>query len=406
MTTPRILFVDDEAPVLDALKDLLRKYRGTWDMSFVTSGAEALAILGEAPVDVVVSDMRMPGMDGTALLSEVKARYPATARLVLSGHADRETVVRALPVVQQYLSKPCDSDVLRKAIDRTCALQARLHDPAMRTLVGRLGTLPSVPRIYQELTALLARDDVSLARIAAVVEQDPAMVAKMLQLVNSAYFGLARRITSIEQAASYLGLQLVKSLALTAHVFGATAPTPAGFRIEHLQRTALSTARVAARLAAKGDAEDAFAAGVMCDVGQMVLASALPDQFALALTSAVAEGRPLHEVEPAAYGVTHADVGAYLLGVWGLPLQVVEAVAYHHAPSAAPPESRDLVRSVHVAGALVAWHYALATDPGATDTLDRAFLEASGGLDDLPRWREVAREEVEAAVAAAHGSSR
>jgi DNA-binding NarL/FixJ family response regulator len=189
MSQARILFVDDEQSVLEGLRDLLRKERRRWDMVFVTGGEQALEELRRAPFDVVVSDMRMPEMDGAELLTRVREDYPRAARLVLSGQADRESVLRAMPVTQQFLAKPCDQAVLRATLARTCDLQSVLASDAIRAVVGSLERLPSVPRTYFELTEVAARSDTDAADIAAVVQRDTAMTAKVLQLANSAYFG-------------------------------------------------------------------------------------------------------------------------------------------------------------------------------------------------------------------------
>src|SRR5262249_35044517 len=156
-----------------------------------TGATEALAELKIAPVDIVISDMRMPGLDGASLLAKIKEDYPATARLILSGHAERDAILRALPVAHQFLSKPCDATVLRTAIERTCDLHRLLEDEAIRQVVGRLDRLPSVPQTYVELTEAASRPGASTSDFATIIERDPAMSAKVLQLVNSAYFGVA-----------------------------------------------------------------------------------------------------------------------------------------------------------------------------------------------------------------------
>lgn len=112
MSRKRVLFVDDEQEVLEGLRNLLRRNRHEWDMVFALGGYEALAELSRGTVDVVVTDMRMPGMDGAQLLAQVKTVSPSTARLVLSGHAEKEAILRALPVAHQFLSKPCGGGTL------------------------------------------------------------------------------------------------------------------------------------------------------------------------------------------------------------------------------------------------------------------------------------------------------
>ena len=392
----RILFVDDEQQILDGLRDLLRKQRKQWDMVFALGGEAALAELERGRFDVVVSDMRMPGIDGTTLLQKVKDQYPATARIILSGHAEREAVVNALPVAHQFLSKPCDAEVLRTVVERACGLQALLQDDNVKSVIGKIDRLPSAPRTYWALTHAAARPDVGLADLAKIVEEDPAMAAKVLQLVNSSYFGLAQRQTSVQQAVAYLGVELLKALTLTAHVFvsAATAAIP-GFALDALQAHSMLAARIAKRLLAdKKRAAEAFTAALVHDIGKLVLAMGVPDRFGEAVRSARETARPDHVVEKELLGVTHAEVGAYLLGLWGLPLTIVEAVAYHHQPELVAPT--DTVVAVHVANALS--HLALdaAPDPSIGGRLNVGFVESTTLGSELPRWRALAEEEIHA----------
>jgi HD-like signal output (HDOD) protein len=392
----RVLFVDDEQNVLDGLRNMLRRQRHVWDMVFATGAQAALTELEKAPFDVVVSDMRMPVINGAALLQTVKQKYPSVARIILSGYAEREAIVGALPVAHQFLSKPCDPETLRIVVERACDLQALLTDEAIRSVVGRLDTLPSVPRTYWELRRAVDEPNVSAGDIATIVEKDPAMSVKILQLVNSAYFGLARRMTSVRHAVSYLGIELLKGLALTAHVFATMEGTRIveGFSLDQLQQKSLLTAQVAKKLPKdpkKG--EEAFTAALVHDIGKIVVAVVLPDRFTEIVRTVQATGRSFHTIEKELLGVTHAEIGAYLLGTWGLPFSIVEAVAYHHAPSSMGGlESCDVLAAVHVADALVD----VAGDSGVpiTDKLDMAFLERAGFIANLPAWRALAEQAI------------
>ncbi|MEQ1569215.1 MAG: response regulator [Myxococcota bacterium] len=379
----RILFVDDESAVLDGLRNLLRRQRHVWDMVFVTSGSAALTELARGPFDVIVSDLRMPQMDGSQLLQRVKDRYPAMARIVLSGHAERDTVVRALPVAHQFLSKPCDADVLRVVIERTCALQALLQDEAIRRVVGRIDKLPSVPSTYLDLTRAIGRPEVRVADLAPIVERDPAMAVKVLQLVNSEYFGLSQPIVSIRHAVVYLGVELLKGLALTASVFSTVERRAGSLPLERLQQEALLTARMVKRfLTDPTRAEEAFTAAIVRDVGKLVLALEFPEIYRA--TSETPPGRPRVEVEADRLGVTHAEVGAWLLGMWGVPFPIVEAVAHHHAPSRVTEGAREVLGAVHAADVWV-------TGDGP---LDEGFLRRAGLYDRVPTWRAIADEEL------------
>ena len=397
----RIVFVDDEQGVLDGLQNLLRKQRKQWDMVFALGGPSALTELAKQPADVVVTDMRMPGMDGAALLEKIRDLYPATTRIVLSGHAERESVVRAVPVTHQFLSKPCDGDTLKGVIERACALRNLLADETIRGIVSGLDHLPSAPTLYFELTQALAKPDATVSDVTEIVQKDPALSAKILQLVNSAYFGLPQRVTTLQHAVSYLGLDPIKALSLSAHVFGTLEGTnPGGLAVDRLQKSSLLTATLAKRFVSdKKLADEAFTSGIVHDVGRLVLALRMPDRMRDVQRDATASKRAPFVVEREHLGATHAEVGAYLLGSWGLPLTVVEAVAYHHEPLKAGEGVREVLAAVHVADALVDFPCVSETAPIADLGLDLPFLEQAGLLDRLPAWRALARETIEKARA-------
>jgi HD-like signal output (HDOD) protein/ActR/RegA family two-component response regulator len=380
----RILFVDDEDSVLDALEALLRKERDRWEMIFVMDGAQALRELRKAPFDLVISDMRMPGMDGAELLAHVKEENPSAARMILSGHSSREAVIRSIPVAQQFLAKPCNAAVLRKVIDRTLGLRSLLESDAMRAIAGKLGALPTPPHTYTQLTQAAARQETTMADLAAVVERDPAMSAKALQLVNSAYFGIPQPVTSVHKAVTLLGVEVLKGLALVSGLFAtADAHAVEGFSFEDLAKNSFRTAQLAKEfLRGSNLCDEAFTAALLRDVGKLVFALGIPDQLARALRESQKSGRSLHAVETELLGVSHAEAGAYLLGLWGLPFSIVEAVAFHHTPGAAGPGPRETLAAVHAADALA--------ENGTN--LDLEFLAASGFSEKLVQWRKIATE--------------
>jgi HD-like signal output (HDOD) protein/CheY-like chemotaxis protein len=400
----RVLFVDDEPSILDGLRNVLRRQRHDWDMAFAVGAGAALDELERQPADVVVSDMCMPDMDGAALLERVRDLYPGTARIVLSGHAEREAIVRALPVAHQYLSKPFEADQLIAVITRTAGLHAHLDDPVLRGMIAGLDRLPSVPLVYLEITRAAAQPNSTLDDISEIVERDPALVAKVLQVVNSAYFGLRRELRSIRAAVQYLGADVLKGLALGGQVFGTAQIKPfEGFSLEGLQQHSLHTARLARRLVGTGAGlDDVFTAAIVHVVGQIVLATGQREQFAEVRRRARAERRAYHEVEQETFGASHAGIGAYLLGMWGLPFPIVEAVAYHHSPRLVAVGERRLLAAVHLADALVSAAEPDAAASGAEHRLDIGFLDGCGITPDLVRWTQWAREEVKGALA--HGA--
>ena len=393
----RILFVDDDPAILEQLQATLRSQRQQWDMAFAPGGEVALAILGASPFDVIVSDLRMPGMDGAALLAHVREQYPQVVRILLSHQNDLAHAFRAVPVAHQFLAKPCDATMLRVAVERACHLKALLSDEALRRMIGELGELPSLPRVYQALTKALADPDTSLQQVARIVEQDVGLSAKILQLVNSAVFGLSQSMTNVRSAVSYLGTDTLRHLVLSLEVFRsleAEAPIP-GFSMEALQRHAQFTAQIAVRLPApKHLADVLLVSGMLHDVGKLILAWKLPARLNDALTTSREEGCPLYRVEMQQTGITHAEVGAYLLGLWGLPYAVVEAVALHHAPTRVPRQGFDAVAAVYVANLLAHELESGAAEdqPEATLTTEAEGLEALGIMGDIPEWRSMAAE--------------
>ena len=395
----RILFVDDEQNVLDGLRGLLRKQRKNWDMTFLTSGEAALNELMASDYDVIVSDMRMPGMDGATLLRRVMSDYPHIVRIVLSGQTEQEVSRRMVHVAHQFMAKPCDGQQLQQVIERACSLQALLELPELRHAVGQMGQLPVKPSVYGQLIQVLENPNSSMGDAAAVIERDIGTAAKMLQVVNSAFFGLPQRVADIKTAVSYLGLEMVKSLALSVEMRQSQAnvgPVP-GYSLDVVQEHGLLSGRIARRLL--GDdrmhAQDAFSAAMLQDAGAMVLMTRMPQVFKEIVVDAHATGRSLDAVELERLGVTHAEIGAYLLGIWGLPYGIVEAVAHHHHPARSGAKSLDVVGAVHVASALVQ-ELEPSRRPNHVDSgvvLDEVYLAELGVTDRLPAWREIAKSE-------------
>ena len=390
----RILFVDDEPNVLDGLRRMLRPMRKEWEIAFAPGGEEALAILAGKHFDVVVSDMRMPGMDGAQLLSEVKQRHPQVIRVVLSGHSEKETILRSVGPTHQYIAKPCDPDQLRDIITRACALRDQLSEDALRDLVSQLSTIPSLPQTYTEIIEELQSPDASIKRVGQIVSKDVGMTAKILQLVNSAFFGLRHHVSNPSQAASFLGVDTLKALVLSVHIFSQLDNIKIeAFSLDTLWNHSAATGALAKRIAmAEGCAEQlrdlALLAGLLHDAGKLVLAANLPERYSGVLASAEGEGLELWEAERRILTNTHAEVGAYLLGLWGLPDPIVEAVAFHHNPSACLGDEFTPLTAVHVANALE--HEADDTaEQQCEDRLDADYLTQLNRADRLPAWREL-----------------
>ncbi|MBL0213815.1 MAG: HDOD domain-containing protein [Myxococcales bacterium] len=378
----RILFVDDEPAILAGLQNLLYKDRRRWEMTFALSGEIALEKLSTQAFDVVVSDMRMPGMDGATLLNRIKEASPSTARIMLSGHAEREAIVRALPALHQLLAKPCDAATLRATIERSLEGEATMHDARVRAVIGKIDKLPSPPQVFERLSAVMSSTDSTIEEIAAVVANDPSLSAKVLQLVNSAYFGSGQRTSSIADAVTLLGTEQLRYIGVTASVFSSLTEDPfPELPLHELQKHAVCTGTLARRLMAGGLAQEAFAGGLLHDVGRVVLAVGFPAEYREIIRSMTTTEADLGALELAAFGATHAEVGACLLGLWGLPAAILDVVRYHDRPGDAPEASWALASAVHVAEAL---------SEGSCGLIDLASVDKARCTHLLEGWRQLA----------------
>ncbi len=379
----RILFVDDEIKVLQGMERAMHGMRHEWNMECLISGPAALESLSKSPAEVVVSDMRMPGMDGWQLLAEVKRLHPQTVRLVLSGHADPGAIMRSVGTAHQYMAKPCDCATLKAAIAQSQALRALLNNDALALLVGDVDMLPSYPKAYQEISSCLQQPNASLTDAARIISRDVAMTANIMKLVNSAFFGTRQSISSIERAVAYLGLDTLGALVLGHSVFqtGGSRSAKAG-NFEGLWRHSLRTATIARAIALleklpRTRAEEAFLAGMLHDVGRVIFASR---------STIIPGGDPTSDQDMDAH---HAEAGAYLLGLWGFPSQIVEAVAQHHTPSRRGDTGFSATVLVHIADCLARHRGPGISTPDELGIED-GLLEGLGLASHVPHWIETA----------------
>jgi putative nucleotidyltransferase with HDIG domain len=334
-------------------------------------------------------------MDGPTLLKTVCDKYPTVVRIVLSGSSEMGDALRAVSVAHQFLMKPCDPDMLRIAVERATSLSSILSNKLLASMVGSVKDLPVLPRTYLALRGALENPKVSLKTIVQIIEGDVGISAKILQLVNSAFFGLPREISTLQTAVSFLGTQMVQNLVLSAevfHVFEKAAPIHR-FSFEDLHMHSQLAAKIAGRIQTSGHVHGAaIVAALLHDMGKLVLALRSPKHFERAVQGAFDENLPLYQVEQQLIGVSHAEVGAYLLGIWGLPTPVVEAVAHHHCPDRIPHDALDAVGIVHIANYLAHEHPVhppiVAGMPQQAP--DPAYLHAVGVNGSMQEWGEMA----------------
>ncbi len=402
----KVLFVDDEPGIIEGFKRILRRYRDQWELDFAHSGDHAMDMLAQKDYDIVISDMRMPGMHGVELLERIKENFPEVLRIVVSGHADMELVLESTRVAHQFIAKPVDSDVLLGKIERSLALRMLLRDKKMRELAASVGKMPTLPGIYEELVACIREDRVSLSEIGNIVAKDPAMSAKMLQMVNSAFFGLAREVLSPADAASILGIDTIKQLVLVIKVFESFKDKKvdgsliSGY-LDKSQRIALLAKKIAMREGlSKGQCDSAQLAGSMIYLGNLIVAGHFPEEFdqVNGLAVDLPAGDRANELEEFVLGCRFNLLGAYLLGIWSLPDQVTEAVAFYTQPSESKSREFSPLTAVHVAEVLVNQ----IDKNGEVDEdlagLDADYLQYVSGKTGFNEWAEEAMKLFEPAA--------
>jgi HD-like signal output (HDOD) protein/CheY-like chemotaxis protein len=388
----RILFVDDEPNVLQGLARMLRGMRQEWQMTFLSDPLEAVEALEQSEFDAIIVDMRMPRMDGGELLARAQARVPGMARIVLSGHAEREAALRTAGLAHQFIAKPCDSDTMRATVARVCELRQLLKRVGLADAVCKLGSLPSLPHLYHAMTEELSRPEPSLKNLASIVSHDVAMTAKVLQLVNSAFFGLGRRVASIEEAVTYIGAEVLRALVTSYSAFqafeNATDVKLFGDLWNHSQRTAvLAKTIVQRRYDDQVTRGETLQAGMLHDIGKLVLGTRFRDRYTQVVSRQGEDKLTAGSAELEVFGCDHAEIGAYLLGLWGFADRVVEAVAYHIEPSKCASRQFSALTAVHVASVLL-------DEVGGKSTerlLDREYLEEVGCFGDVDQWRAEAQ---------------
>ncbi|MEI9947632.1 MAG: HDOD domain-containing protein [Pseudomonadota bacterium] len=394
----RILFVDDDELILRSIDRVLRRHaqQAGWELHFVSDGDAALELLEQKPFDVILVDAHMPRMSGTSLLRRVQESNPSIVRILLSGHTGLDLLRTALPLAHQFIAKPCDGQLLRTTLENACGLRSILNRPELRTLVGSSNELPSAPRTYVEISNALSNPHASTRTVAEIVERDIALSARVLQLVSSGFYGLPRQVSSIGGAVAFLGVEVIKAIVLSIEVskmFPASHAIP-DFSIDTLQRRSAAAAQLAKRLLGHESGGDSvLIAGMLQDVGQLIFAARAAQRFSIALATSSRGKTPLYEAELQLFGSTHAEVGGYLLGLWGLPPKIVHAVAHHLEPVDGA-RLFDAAAALYVGNLLAQNPDVAALDeiPARTVAINLSYLRALGVAHQLDDWRRIARE--------------
>ncbi|MEI6211218.1 MAG: response regulator [bacterium] len=393
MTKLKVLLVDDEVMLLKVIQMAMRATIEC-EVLTATSGAQALRIMEQENIDVVVSDIGMPGMDGATLISVVSELYPKTTRMVFTAlRANNDIGFRTAGSAHQFFLKPTAISLIAERIKSVQRLRNNLPTQGMDLIVSHIRSLPSLPAIYTELDQELNNPNSSMVSVGKILEKDIAMSAKVLQLVNSAFFGMHERVTRPAQAVVLLGGEVMKSLLLGLHLITSwkTSYTPY-FSIQELWRHGLSVAAGAQAIAlAEGctreQADEFYAAGLFHDIGKIIIADNLPESCDHIQKLVRERGLSTRQAEREVLGATHAEAGAYLMALWGFSDNIVNACAFHHQPSVLESKGFSPVAAVHCAN--VFDHGDALRGKSIAEVLDQEYITREGWASKIEAWRGV-----------------
>jgi putative nucleotidyltransferase with HDIG domain len=388
----RLLFVDDELNILQGLKRMLFKMKGNWEMHFASGGQEALRILENNHIQVVITDMLMPEMNGLELLKIVCAKYPKVFRVVLSGHSEHSMLVESAMLAHQFLTKPCSADSLIETIEQALKFRQILHNEEAKRIVSRIEMLPTLPTTFERLTRAMEDPDYSVAEIAKIVSKDSAMSANILKLINSSFFGLISRITSPEKAITLLGADTIRSIILNEHIFTQIKIQLKSFNLELLRNHTLLVSRLSKYLAkelklSKSQTDMASISGLLHDIGKVVLISNFNKTYNVIVEESRSQNRPIWEIEKEIIGTTHAEVGAYLLSLWGFNEQIIEAVHLHQYPNLTINDEPDVLTSVYLAN-IFEHQNVIINENYKSRVIDSIYIKRMKLEETLPKLQE------------------
>ncbi len=395
----KILFVDDDQDILDGFRAMLHSKRKEWKCRFAINAKAGLELVKQEPFDVIVADMRMPGMDGADFLKEVEKIQPSTARIIISGYSEMQALLKSVKHAHQFLSKPCNSEIIIGAIRRVTELIHILNDDSIRAIVARLDSLPVLPDLYIKITQELESVDPDLNHIAQLVAMDGGMSATIMKTVNSSFFGFYENISSPVRAVILLGIETIKGLILGVQLLKEINMSDlAGYSVAKLWAHCLQTGYFAKTIAALESQDDefmenCFIGGMLHDVGKLILITQMQTLYNPVIEAVREEGGPIIQFEKSKLGVTHAEIGAYLLGLWGFKKEVVQGVFGHHAPNKCGDGITPAL-VIHVANVL---QHELAHHESKYEfsSIDMDWLTSQGLDTRLEVWRDACEKHLE-----------
>lgn len=382
-----ILIVDNQPNAYQGLKRVLWTQKPDWDLTYAENAQKALDLMDAGEFDVIVSDVKMPVMDGSELLNHVVTQYPDIIRVVLSGQCDQNAAFKLVNTTHLFLEKPCDPKTFIDFIECVNKNKLILNNPDIIKIINGIKNIPSMPMTYLKLNHVLEQKNINVNTIVDIISNDVALAAKILQMVNSAFFSLNWRVTNLTQAINVLGIDTLKMLVLSYGLIQKFEIKQIGkFSTEVLWKENTNVAFLAKELAVKchepeNVVEEVFVSSLLLKIGILLLAKDYSKKFDEALKLATETSSALSDAEKQIYACSHAEIGSYLLSIWGLPTEIVETVASHLTPKCENSKTSKILMYAHYASSFVGTSSKLTPNPHAR--LDVDFLEFMGIKKDI-----------------------
>ncbi len=401
----RILLIDDEINALDHLRTALSSHSSNWTIEVSNNPQQALASIQSNPPSIVICDYRMPQMNGAELLREAERHHPFIHRFITADREELEILEDGIGSAFHYLPKPCPSERLVTEIQRCLAIEKWLGKDQIKQIVGSLGELPSLPSLYQKISAALDDPNSSIDDVGEVIATDITISAKILQIVNSSYFGFDETVSNITEAVGILGIGTVKNLVLAIQIFDGDSDKQQKAKTDKLWRHSMNVATSSKKImlyetSAPGIAEGAYTAGLFHDIGKLIIQRAAPEAYTDALVAAQNKGIHPWQAESEILGCNHAEAGAYLLARWGLPVGVVESAALHHDPVNSSGSSFSALAAVFAANALCGDKDSPKDFENSDSPYNHPFIASIGKRQQWNAWDNIISGDEEVALAA------
>ena len=382
-----ILFVDEKAELVERLRDAFYRRKSEWNVEHAKSQPQAIELLRASKFDIIITDSQVSGFDGVDLLNHVHAKYPGMTRILLTKPSEIDSIARMSEAAHQFAFKPCVPTDLVALIGRAGALNSRIQSEIVRRLVGGTKHVPSAPRTALKIASLIAKGEATVQEVGELIERDPGLSVRVLQVANSALFRRSRELTNVSDAVSFIGFETAKALAIANEAFRITPENKFLMRLidDTCEKAFWGAAMTSKFLSGHPLRETAMTAALVRDIGILITANANPQIYKVAMDRHLG-ANSIADVERTCLGVTHAEIGGHLLALWGIPVPIVEAVTYHHAIQESSMEAK-VMTAIHVAD-IVAEHQ-LSSLQEVRDAINWLFIDVNDLRDEVEEWLEL-----------------